>query len=144
MELKRTVGLFRFELLGQNFVYISPVQRDLVDRRNHDWQRHLCLTYWPPGQVQKRFAALQKLQYCYNIQQDGLGGDVSDSLGGLRLCVDVGCPCLRRAGHHDSQVPSTNQHLCKKSSPSVLGQSTPTSWRLSVPSLLTCSAGSPP
>ena len=92
----------------------------------------------------KKVSALQKLQYCYNIQQDGLGGDVSDSLGGLRLCVHVGSPCLCRAGHHDSQVPSPNQHLCEKSSPSVLGQSMPTSWRLSVPSPPTCSAGSPP
>ena len=55
MELKRTVGLFRFELLGQNFVNISTVQRHLVDRRNHDRQRHLCLTHGSPGQVQKNF-----------------------------------------------------------------------------------------
>jgi len=84
LELKRTVGLFRFELLGQNFVNIWTVQRHLVDRRNHDRQRHLCLTHGSPG-------------------QDGLGGDVSDSLGGLRLCLHVGRPCLRRVGHHDSQ-----------------------------------------
>ena len=61
----------------------------------------------------KILATLQKLQYCY-IHQDGLGGDVSDSLGGLRLCVDVGRTCLCRTGHHDSQVPSTNQNFCKK------------------------------
>ena len=63
----------------------------------------------------KILATLQKLQYCC-IHQDGLGCDVSDSLGGLRLCVDVGRTCLCRTGHHDSQVPSTKQHIFKKES----------------------------